>query len=116
MARVQNAPLLLSDRRSIKKADLIEVDKVLPDKVEKAFFLYHRQDQKWFYLPDQEPDEVALFITWRPDEEPLMAGKFRTFAMRFRTPTYTRFQITLPTERAELNFLRLFPERVSRSA
>lgn len=74
LSTVKNAPLLLSDRRSIRKKDLVEVDKVLPDKVEKAFFLYYRKDQKWFYLPDQEPNEVAFFVTWRPDEEPVMAN------------------------------------------
>ncbi len=45
----------------------MEVDKVLPDKVEKHFFLLHREHHKWYWMSNQEPDEVLLFLSWTPE-------------------------------------------------
>ncbi|KAF2810716.1 uncharacterized protein BDZ99DRAFT_462061 [Mytilinidion resinicola] len=61
---VKNTPLLFCDKRTIQKTDLIEVDKVLQDKVEKSYFLFHRDYHKWYYLANQRSDEVFLFPTW----------------------------------------------------
>ncbi|KAK3338669.1 hypothetical protein B0T25DRAFT_636407 [Lasiosphaeria hispida] len=61
---VRNTPLLLCDRRTVLTQDLIEVDKVLPDKVEKAYFMFYRDYHRWYYLSDQTSDEVAVFPTW----------------------------------------------------
>jgi hypothetical protein len=61
---VRNTPLLFCDRRTVRKQDLIEVDKVLPDKVEKAYFLFYRDYHLWYYLSGQRSDEVAVFPTW----------------------------------------------------
>lgn len=64
---VMNTPLLLCDRQSVQRKDLIEVDKVLPDKVEKSYFLHYRDYHRWHSLRNQRLDEVAMFITWRSD-------------------------------------------------
>lgn len=73
---VRNTPLLLCDRRSVLRKDLIEVDKVLPDKVEKSHFLFHRDYHRWFSLSNQQSDEVAIFITWTSDsDDPALAGR-----------------------------------------
>ena len=71
---MENAPLVLCDRRSVRKQELIEVDKVLPDKVEKAFFINYNKDQEWYYLSQQAPDEVTLFVSWRPEGDEDIAG------------------------------------------
>ncbi|KAL2131081.1 hypothetical protein VTI74DRAFT_5577 [Chaetomium olivicolor] len=61
---VRNTPLLFCDRRTVAKQDLIEVDKVLPDKVEKSYFLFYRDYHRWYSLSGQRSDEVAVFPTW----------------------------------------------------
>ncbi|KAK0721255.1 hypothetical protein B0T21DRAFT_373274 [Apiosordaria backusii] len=65
---VRNAPLLFCDRRTVPKQDLVEVDKVLPDKVEKSYFLYYRDYHQWYTLFGQRSDEVVVFPTWRSDD------------------------------------------------
>jgi hypothetical protein len=72
---VENAPLILGDCSSIPKADLVEVDKVLPDKVEKAYFIHHRPYHRWLFLSDQEPDELLIFASWTPETGTEFAGK-----------------------------------------
>ncbi|KAF2181560.1 hypothetical protein K469DRAFT_692027 [Zopfia rhizophila CBS 207.26] len=71
---VKNTPLLFCHKRSVRKDDLIEVDKVLQDKVEKSYFLFHRDYHKWFYLADQRSDEVAIFPTWVSESTGDFAG------------------------------------------
>ncbi|KAH8586902.1 hypothetical protein B0O99DRAFT_46141 [Bisporella sp. PMI_857] len=61
---VQNAPLVVCDRRSVKCGDVIEVDKVLADKVEKGLYAFHKDYHQWYWLPDQTPDEVIIFVSW----------------------------------------------------
>ncbi|KAK0615088.1 hypothetical protein B0T17DRAFT_510897 [Bombardia bombarda] len=61
---VRNTPLLFCDRRTVPKDDLIEVDKVLPDKVEKSYFLFHRDYHRWYSLSAQTSEEVAVLPTW----------------------------------------------------
>lgn len=61
---VENAPLVLCDSRTVFHEDLVEVDKVLPNKVEHSFYLKYRDYHKWFMLSNQQPDEVIFFNTW----------------------------------------------------
>lgn len=61
---VRNTPLLFADKRTVRKDDLIEVDKVLKDKVEKSYYVFHRDYHKWYSLADQRCDEVVIFPTW----------------------------------------------------
>ncbi|RFU26345.1 hypothetical protein B7463_g9993, partial [Scytalidium lignicola] len=66
LIKVENAPLVLCDRRSVKNEDIVEADKVLPDKVERGAFVFYRSEHQWYYLPDQTPDELTLFTVWSP--------------------------------------------------
>ncbi|KAL6828082.1 hypothetical protein V8C40DRAFT_274522 [Trichoderma camerunense] len=61
---VKNAPLVISDRRTVLQDDLLEVEKVLPDKVERNFYLKYKPYHKWFYMSDQGPEDVAIFTSW----------------------------------------------------
>lgn len=72
---VENAPLVISDRRSVIPNDLIEVDKVLPDKIEKAYYVRHRPYHQWYYMSDQTRDDLALFKTWDSERHGQIAGK-----------------------------------------
>ncbi|KAK4221670.1 hydroxylase/desaturase CTB9 [Podospora fimiseda] len=61
---VKNAPLILTDRRTILQDDLMEVERVLPDQIQRAYYLKHQPYHRYFYMSDQGPDEVALFTSW----------------------------------------------------
>ncbi|KUJ16721.1 uncharacterized protein LY89DRAFT_645599 [Mollisia scopiformis] len=74
LGTVKNAPLVLTDRRSVHKEDLIEVEKVLPDKVERAYFVKYQAYHRWYYLSEQSPKDVAMFVTWDCDEEEVKAA------------------------------------------
>lgn len=69
-------PLLLCDQRTVRKNDLVEVDRVLPDKVEKGFYLFYRDSQEWYWLSSQRPEEVTIFKTWDSERIVDEAGQF----------------------------------------
>lgn len=61
---VENAPLAVCDRRSVKETDAILVDKVLPNNVEEETCIRSQDYHKWYYLSKQTPDELILFVQW----------------------------------------------------
>jgi hypothetical protein len=63
---VENAPLLLCDRQTVHKSDLLEVDKVQPGSVTQDLYLQFTEGQRWFYLSQQKTDEITLFVGWQP--------------------------------------------------
>lgn len=68
------------------KTDLIEVDKVLKDKVEKSFFVFNRDHHKWYYLSEQRNDEPFIFATWVSESNgETYAGIQTGFACSLRT-------------------------------
>ncbi|KAL8792442.1 MAG: hypothetical protein Q9195_004975 [Heterodermia aff. obscurata] len=73
---VDNAPLVLSDRTTVRKSDLVEVDEVLPDKLNKTFYVYQNSAQRWYWLSSQSPSEMAIFITWTPETDSEYAGMY----------------------------------------
>ncbi|KAI0101400.1 hypothetical protein GGR51DRAFT_336070 [Nemania sp. FL0031] len=64
LSTVTSAPLVLADRRTVFKDDLIEVDQVMRDKVNKTAYVYYHPDQKWYWLSNQRSDEIIMFPTW----------------------------------------------------
>lgn len=72
---VENSPLVICDRRSVLKDDLMEVDKILADRVEKGYFLLHRENHQWHTLSSQAADEVAIFKSWSGDLSEMFAGE-----------------------------------------
>lgn len=61
---VQNAPIAFCDRRSVQPADLIEIDKVLPDYTEEELCLLHKKHHAWYWLSAHQPEEMAVFVQW----------------------------------------------------
>lgn len=75
---VKNAPLVISDRRTVLQDDLLEVEKVLPDKVERNFYVKYKPYHKWFYMSDQGPEDVAIFTSWEEKNGSETAGQVLT--------------------------------------
>lgn len=65
----------------MKQEDLVEVEKVLPDKVERAYYLKHRDYHEWFYMSDQSPDDVAIFTTWDNSKGDDVAGTIASISI-----------------------------------
>ncbi|KAJ3578498.1 hypothetical protein NPX13_g2072 [Xylaria arbuscula] len=59
---VTNAPLAMCDRRTVLKSDIVPVDKVLAENVEEETCIRHSPSQKWYYLSEQRPEEMLLFV------------------------------------------------------
>jgi hypothetical protein len=57
---VQNWPLAMCDAQSIAPSDLIPTDLVYPDKVGETYSFRYNPAHRWYYFPDQAPDEVLL--------------------------------------------------------
>ena len=57
---VQNWPLAMCDARSIDPGDLVPTDLVYPDKVGETYSFRHNPAHRWYYFPEQAPDEVLL--------------------------------------------------------
>lgn len=57
---VYGTPLALCDARSMDDADLLPTDLVYPDKVGETFSVRANPAHRWYYYPEQRPDEVLL--------------------------------------------------------
>lgn len=72
---MEHTPLVLCDRRTIRTDDILEVDQVAPTKVELSMSLKFKEDQKYYWLSDQTPEEVVLFTSWDSVQSELFAGE-----------------------------------------
>ena len=57
---VQQQPLALCDARSIALEDLLPSDLVYPDWTGETYAFAYNPRHRWYWLPQQTPDEVAL--------------------------------------------------------
>ncbi|MGE0660001.1 MAG: CmcJ/NvfI family oxidoreductase, partial [Reyranellaceae bacterium] len=53
-------PLALADARSIKPKDLIASDLIYRERTGETYAVAHNRDQRWFWFPRMERDEVVL--------------------------------------------------------
>jgi hypothetical protein len=72
---VQQTPLVVVDRRTVRYEDIIEVDQVAPTKVEFSMSLKYQKGQNYYWLSDQSADEVILFTSWDSIQGSLTASK-----------------------------------------
>ncbi|KAF1913120.1 hypothetical protein BDU57DRAFT_503956 [Ampelomyces quisqualis] len=64
---VENWPLAFCDTQTLQTRDLLAADYVRRHFVGETFFLLHSRDHRWYYLRDQQPDEVAMFKIYDSD-------------------------------------------------
>ena len=60
LRRVEDWPVAVCDGRTTKESDLVAADNIRRDFVGENMFAKHNPDYRWYYLPDQEKDEVLL--------------------------------------------------------
>ncbi len=61
---VQRTPLALADAASVKTAELVATDQVFPDRIGEIYQLAHGAEQRWYWAPRMERDEVLLIKSW----------------------------------------------------
>ena len=61
---VLRTPIALADAGSVRADELIATDQVFPDRVGEIYQLAHASDQRWYWAPRMERDEVLLIKGW----------------------------------------------------
>ena len=61
---VLRTPIALADAGSVRPDELIATDQVFPDRVGEIYQLAHRAEQRWYWVPRMERDEVLLIKGW----------------------------------------------------
>ena len=61
---VQRAPLALGDAQSLKSDELIATDQIFPDRVGEIYHVACGPQQRWYWAPRMQRDEVILIKGW----------------------------------------------------
>ena len=61
---VLRSPLALGAANSIAPAQLVATDQKFPDRVGEIYNIAHASDQRWYWAPEMERDEVLLIKGW----------------------------------------------------
>ncbi|MHA1152285.1 MAG: CmcJ/NvfI family oxidoreductase [Alphaproteobacteria bacterium] len=61
---VRRTPLALADAASVKTEELVATDQVFPDRVGEIYQVAHGSEQRWYWAPRMERDEVLLIKGW----------------------------------------------------
>ena len=61
---VLRTPIALADAQSVRPDELIATDQVFPDRVGEIYQLAHGAEQRWYWVPRMERDEVLLIKGW----------------------------------------------------
>lgn len=60
LRRVGSWPLAVCDARTVRNSDLVSSDLVRRRYVGEAYFATYSERHKWYYLADQDRDEVVM--------------------------------------------------------
>jgi len=61
---LEDCPLALCDYRSVGPEDLVEADRVFPDRVGEVYYLKYNKNHRWFWLERQQQSEPFVFIMY----------------------------------------------------
>jgi len=61
---VRRTPLALADASSIARQELIATDQRFPDRVGEIYQVAYAPQQRWYWAPDMQRDEVILIKGW----------------------------------------------------
>ena len=61
---VVRTPIALADAGSVRPEELVATDQVFPDRVGEIYQLAHGAEQRWYWVPRMERDEVLLIKGW----------------------------------------------------
>jgi hypothetical protein len=88
--RVEDAPLALCDRRSVKSLDFPPVDKIHEGHLGENNYLLFNEAQRWYWLSKQTCEEPTLFLTWDSDaNHSLPCTLFLRFSIKIKVTDAT---------------------------
>ncbi|MCH9675467.1 MAG: methyltransferase [Gammaproteobacteria bacterium] len=61
---VRRTPLALADASSIAASELTATDQIFPDRIGEIYQIAYGPDQKWYWVPNMDRDEVLLIKGW----------------------------------------------------
>ncbi|OTA54150.1 hypothetical protein K449DRAFT_401204 [Hypoxylon sp. EC38] len=61
---IEENPIAFCNPSTVQKEDLMEVDRVTPISLIEIFHVKYNPTQEWFWLSNQHPDEVTVFIQY----------------------------------------------------
>ncbi len=61
---VRRAPLALADAASVAPRELVATDQLFPDRVGEIYHVAYGTDQRWYWVPQMERDEVLFIKGW----------------------------------------------------
>jgi hypothetical protein len=64
---VQESPLAVCDAQSIKQEDYVAMDLIYHDRVGEVYVMNFNPDHRWYYLPQQQRDEVIFLKGYDSD-------------------------------------------------
>lgn len=67
-------PLAVCDARSVSEDELVVADQVYPKHVTENVQVHHGPSQRWYYLSNQQPEELLLFRQTDSKPEQLRGG------------------------------------------
>jgi hypothetical protein len=79
--KVKDVPLAFCDARSVRRRDLVAVDKVHSDHLEEGWYMKYHPEQQWYYLAQQTHDEVAIFVSWDSECEERFGKRRKNFLL-----------------------------------
>ncbi|KAM4058737.1 hypothetical protein HRG_006316 [Hirsutella rhossiliensis] len=59
--KISDAPLVFCDARTLVEDDLVPADRVSPEYVGEVYYVRPSARQRWYWLSDMSPDEIAIF-------------------------------------------------------
>ncbi|KAF2175459.1 hypothetical protein K469DRAFT_647092 [Zopfia rhizophila CBS 207.26] len=71
---VDEWPLAVCDGTTVKPNDLVETDSIRQGSISTNYYVKHNEDQKWYFLQKQTPDEALIFKHF--DSEPGVKAPF----------------------------------------
>ena len=60
-------PMAMCDYSTVDTVDLIAADRVSREYTGETFYLQHNENQKWYWISGQTPEEMLLFVNYDSD-------------------------------------------------
>lgn len=61
---IEDSPLAFCDPRTLSEEDLVAADRVAPEYAGEIYYVMSNPKQRWYWLSHQEPEEVAVFLSF----------------------------------------------------
>ena len=69
--------MAMCDYSTIDPADLVAADRVAREYTGEIFYLLHNENQNWYWISGQTPDEMLLCVNYDSDPQVGPPRKFR---------------------------------------